>query len=132
MLTPIKVDNKLSLGNGDFGTRVADGVLFVSAEFQQRVLKQFNVRSAEQAYTVVHCFPTWVQACLSEWTVEEVQKAGEMLKKQLTGTVDDGILNPGRPKPFVGGVLPPNVRNIEPPAERTKPKSRRWRFWPFW
>ncbi len=126
MLTRFEVDGSLFMKPGDFGVQVnGSKQVLVPVELRDRLLATSNLRTVEQFYNYVQSFPSRVLAYLEDWSLEDVQIATAKLKQQLTGIVDDSLLNPPPRPAFVGGVLPPSMWHETGPL----PIAPSWRWW---
>ena len=102
----IKADPRALLP-GDFGALVTDSMLHLPETFVQ-VLTDQGVRTAADAVSYVHTFPSYIAEAL-HWNLADVDHGLAALCDQLEGMVDDDILHPSQQPPLFYGALDPNT-----------------------
>jgi len=114
----IKSDHR-PVTSGDFGAVVTKSELHLPEPIA-KILSDQGIRTAAEAVSFLQTFPSSIAKELN-WDVADVARGVEVLRRQLSGIVDDAVLNSGS-KPSVSyGALDP--RKMPGPTTPTPRKS---------
>jgi hypothetical protein len=92
---------------GDFdGTIDESGLALELPEQIASSLKSHGVRTAGEMVSYIEAFPSAIAAEL-QWTVPDVLRGLENLRKKLRGHVDDAVLNPSTREQHSFGAMNP-------------------------